>query len=226
MGRYHNYIFPNETDEYRAARDALLAEELKLRQQIEKVAALRRFLPTSGAINEDYVFQNTTGDDVRLSDLFSDKSRELFVYNFMWPPGGKACPVCTSFMDSLNGGLPHIEQYYNVAVVAKASPEDLRSWAKARNWSHLTFLSSAKNVFNSDYNAEDAEGRQLMMLNSFRKTDDGIFHTWSFELFYARDEGDKDARHPDRIWPFWSIYEVTLDGRPDGWRPAYTYGRK
>jgi len=42
----------------------------------------------------------------------------------MYEPGGNACPVCTSFMDSLNGGVPHIEPYYNFALIAQASVEN------------------------------------------------------------------------------------------------------
>jgi predicted dithiol-disulfide oxidoreductase (DUF899 family) len=37
--------FPNETSEYRAARDALLASEIALRRQMEAVAAQLRALP-------------------------------------------------------------------------------------------------------------------------------------------------------------------------------------
>ena len=37
--------FPNESAEYRAARTALLAEEIRLRRQLEHVAAMRRALP-------------------------------------------------------------------------------------------------------------------------------------------------------------------------------------
>ena len=37
--------FPNESEEYRIARDARLAEEIELRRHIERVAAQRRKLP-------------------------------------------------------------------------------------------------------------------------------------------------------------------------------------
>lgn len=37
--------FPNESPEYRKARNELLVEELELRRQIERVAAKRRALP-------------------------------------------------------------------------------------------------------------------------------------------------------------------------------------
>lgn len=223
MGRYHNLTFPNESSNYRVARDALLGEEMELRRQTEKVAALRRALPLGGAVKEDYVFQNLSGGDTQLSELFSDKCPNLLIYGFMYEPGAEACPICTSFMDSVSGGVLHMAQYFNFAVIVKAAVEELKPHAEKRNWSNLTLLSSGKTTFNLDYKAEDDEGRQGMMLNAFRKTDDGIFHTWAFELFSALKDRDRDPRHPDRIAPLWSIFDVTLDGRPSDWFPAYSY---
>ncbi len=40
--------FPNETPEYRAAREELLAAEVELRRQTERVAAQSRELPLGG----------------------------------------------------------------------------------------------------------------------------------------------------------------------------------
>ena len=111
----------------------------------------------------------------------------------------------------------------NVAVSAKASAAELNAWAKARNWSNLALLSAGKSTYNFDYKAEDDEGRRLMVLNAFRKTNDGIFHSWAFEMFYARRDDDQISRQRDRNWPLWSIFDVTLDGRPSDWFPAYRY---
>ena len=47
---------PNESPEYRAARDALLAEEIELRRHIARVAAQRRALPPGGEVKGDYQF--------------------------------------------------------------------------------------------------------------------------------------------------------------------------
>jgi predicted dithiol-disulfide oxidoreductase (DUF899 family) len=41
---------PNESDEYRRARQELLVEEIELRRQMERVAELRRNLPAGGAV--------------------------------------------------------------------------------------------------------------------------------------------------------------------------------
>ena len=49
--------YPNESTEYRKARNELLDEEMALRAQIEAVAAKRRALPLGGEVAQDYVFE-------------------------------------------------------------------------------------------------------------------------------------------------------------------------
>ena len=73
--------FPNESPAYRAARNALLAEEIELRRQLERVAAQRRALPPGGEIPQDFEFASETGA-VRLSHLFGNKDTVL-VYSMM-----------------------------------------------------------------------------------------------------------------------------------------------
>ena len=65
--------FPNESNDNRAARNALLEAEIDLRSRVEEVAQMRRALPTGGEAREDYLFVEAGADgqtrDVRLSDL-------------------------------------------------------------------------------------------------------------------------------------------------------------
>ncbi len=42
--------YPNESNAYRRARTALLAEEIELRRHIERVAEMRRALPPGGEV--------------------------------------------------------------------------------------------------------------------------------------------------------------------------------
>src|SRR5882757_3413290 len=89
--------FPNESAEYRAARNALLIEEIKLRRQLEHVAAHRRALPPGGVLPQDFELASETGP-VRLSHLFGKKDT-LMVYSMMFGPQRKSpCPSCTSFL--------------------------------------------------------------------------------------------------------------------------------
>ena len=55
--------FPNESGEYRIARDSLLAEEIELRRHIERVAEQRRALPAGGEVKKLYA----VGADLNLS---------------------------------------------------------------------------------------------------------------------------------------------------------------
>ena len=50
--------FPNESPEYRAARNKLLQREVALRREMEAVAAEIRALPPGGAVPEDYEFDH------------------------------------------------------------------------------------------------------------------------------------------------------------------------
>jgi hypothetical protein len=84
----HGIRFPNESDDYRRARTALLAEEIELRRHIERVAEQRRALPPGGEVPEDYLFEGEAGP-ARLSDLFAGK-QTLVVYNWMYGPSGRA----------------------------------------------------------------------------------------------------------------------------------------
>ena len=80
--------FPNETLEYRAARDALLKNELALRRQMEAVAAELRALPRGGEVPEDYAFEEISSDGelavVWMSELFRGGDT-LMVYHYMFP---------------------------------------------------------------------------------------------------------------------------------------------
>jgi len=50
MPKLHDKKFPGESEAYREARNNLLKAEIKLRSQVEEVAALRRTLPRGGAL--------------------------------------------------------------------------------------------------------------------------------------------------------------------------------
>ena len=226
--------FPGESDEYRRARDELLRAEMALRRQIEAVAAQRRRLPLGGVVPTDYAFQEwdpatSAARTVRLSELFEGGRDSLFMYSFMFEPGPSgrplevACPLCTSMLDGLDGGLPHVGQRVNVAIATKAPIERFEAHAHARGWRHARLLSSAGTTYNGDYGAETSDADQRPMATVFVRRDDGIHHFWSSELLTAPPEQGQDPRHVDFLWPLWSILDRTPEGRGADWRPLLQY---
>ena len=234
MTRTHDKRYPGEGNEYRAARDSLLAAEIALRKQVEEVAALRRRLPTGGKVPQDYEFDEGAADladrktvtRTKLSALFAPGKDSLIVYSFMYAPDSSApCPMCTAFLDSLNGAAPHITQRANLAVVAKAPIQKIRSWAAERGWRNFRLLSSAGNSYNADYHAETPDGSQWPLLNVFRKTKAGIHHFYATEMFFAPSEEGQNPRHVDMLWPLWNALDLTPEGRGSDWYPKIAYTR-
>ena len=159
---------------------------------------------------------------MRLSELFT-RGDTLVAYSFMYGPRmEKACPMCTSILDGLDGNAPHIAQRTNLVVIARSPLERILSFAKERGWSNVRLLSSAGNSYNRDYHGEDAQGRQWPMLNVFRKSEK-VRHTWGSELLFAKDEPGQNARHVDMLWPLWNVLDLTPQGRGQDWYPKLKY---
>jgi predicted dithiol-disulfide oxidoreductase (DUF899 family) len=237
--------FPNESPEYRAARDRLLEREIELRRAMEAVAAARRALPAGGPVPEDYVFQGAGADgapgDVRMSKLFAPGRDSLVIYSFMFPrdpgddrPGPDAgqtarlplaegpCPSCTALLDQLDGAAEHAGQHLNFAVVAKAPLPRVLAFAAERGWRRLRLLSSAGNSYNRDYHAETPAGHQRPMLNVFHRDGETIRHFWGTELLYAPTEPGQDPRHVGTLEPLWNLFDLTREGRPS-WDEQLVY---
>jgi predicted dithiol-disulfide oxidoreductase (DUF899 family) len=216
--------YPNETTVYRAARNALLEAEAELRDQTERVAAMRRELPPGGTLTEDYAFDELTGGakrSVELSELFANGQDSLFLYGFMFgQTADSPCPLCTSFLDSLNANAPHITQQISMAVSARAPIDKLQRFADGRGWNNLRMVSSHGNSYQSDYHAEKGDS-QVPMANVFVRRDGVIHHHWGSELLFA--PSDTDSRHIDMMWPLWNVLDLTPQGRGGGWYPQLSY---
>src|SRR5438046_9920183 len=96
--------YPNESREYRDARDLLLKDEQELIDKVKSVAEIRRNLPRGGQLKEDYVFQwandGKVGKSVKFSELFADKST-LLLYSCMYDPCWYT--PCPSVMSPVGG---------------------------------------------------------------------------------------------------------------------------
>lgn len=231
-GALYKERFPGESKAYRAARNGLLKAEWELRRKVEAVAALRRKLPPGGPVPEDYEFEEGAADiddtetvrRVRLSELFQ-RDASLVVYSYMYSPAmAKACPMCTSMLDSLDRTVPHAGQRINVVVVAKSPIQRIRAIARERGWRNLRLLSSAGNSYNRDYRGENEKGAQLPTLNVFTRKGGKVHHAYCTELLFAPSDPGQNGRHVDVIWPLWNLFDYTPEGRGTDWYPKLAYG--
>ena len=226
---FHGKRLPNESPEYRAARNELLAQEVSLREQLERVAALRRQLPLGGELKEDYEFEEIDLSDgstrpIRFSEIFGDNT-DLLVYSYMYGPDWESpCPSCTSVIDGINAASRHVRQQVELVVIGKATPAQLYDIAKDRNWQDLRLLSSGQNNYARDYHSQPGETSEslLPVMNAFQKENDRIRHFWASELLWTPMEGGH-PRHVDIVWPVWGLLDMTRSGRHPEKTPQLRY---
>ena len=201
--------YPNESQDYRDARDALLKGEQELIDKTKAVAAKRRQLPLGGQLKEDYVFQRANdgqvGERVNFSALFGDKNT-LLLYSFMFGPNwDRPCLSCTSLMDGFDRSAYQVTRDAAFAGIAKAQPERINAWAKERGWSQIALLSGHGSPFQADYKCQDPKNDDMQwpVMLCFTKRDGKIFLFWATEL---------PGNHVDTVWPYWNLWTSQRKG--------------
>lgn len=216
--------FPNESEEYRRARNALLVEEIELRRHLERVAEQRRQLPPGGEVTGEYRFIGENGP-VTLADLFGDKDT-LIVYSQMFGPERESpCPMCTSLLGSWDHKVPDIEQRVALAVTARSPIERIVAAKRARGWTKLKVYSDTDGAFTRAYvSPDDAD---VPGYSVFRRMTDGtIRHFWSGEVSGEMADPGQDPRGAPDLDPLWNLLDTTPEGRGTDWYPQLDYGRK
>ena len=204
--------YPNESQEYRDAREALLQEEQELVDKVRAVAAKRRQLPRGGRLKEDYTFQwandGKVGQAVKFSDLFGEKNT-LLLYSFMFGPNwDKPCTSCTSLMDGFDRSSYQVTRDAAFVAIAKAPAERINAWARERQWSQIALVSGFQSRFQAHYKcqSDDDDDMQFPVMHAFMKRDGAIFHFWATETM---------NNHVDTVWPYWNLMDFTPEGRPN-----------
>jgi len=224
LAKLNTMRFPNESPEYRKARDALLADEIELRRHIERVAEQRRALPPGGKVTKDYRFNSERGP-VGLADLFGDK-QSLVVYSYMFgPQRERPCPMCTSLLSAWDGEAKDMEQRVALAVVARSPIEKLVAFKKERGWHGLKLYSDVTGDFSRDYYALSPDGGDDAAFTVFTRRDGAIRHFWSGEMGASSADPGQDPRGAPDLMPLWTILDSTPEGRGTDWYPKLDYGK-
>jgi predicted dithiol-disulfide oxidoreductase (DUF899 family) len=210
-----------ESDGYRAARTALLAEEIELRRQIQRVAEQRRALPP-GPAAKDYRFRDEQGREIGLADLFGEHDT-LFTYLWMYgPERERPCPMCTSFVGSFDVPAPDIEQHLSLAIIGRSPVARQLAFARERGWQNLKFYQAIDEDFVRDTHwvVAGQEGAGVLVW----RRDGG-----TVRLFWAAEGGPETADPgfdphlaPDPT-PLWNVIDWTPEGRDAKWYPKLEY---
>lgn len=214
--------FPNESSEYRVARNALLAEEIELRRHLERVASQRRALPVGGEIPQDFEFASEAGR-IHFSSLFGGKDT-LMVYSMMFGPQRKSpCPSCTSFLSSLNGTAVNLRERVAIAVTARSPIERLKEFKAQRGFVNLPIFSDTSGEYTRTYvSAEDAD---IPGFSVFTRCNGKICHFYSSEMGGGMADPGQDPRGAPDLDPLWSMLDWAPEGRGTDWYPRLDYGR-
>jgi predicted dithiol-disulfide oxidoreductase (DUF899 family) len=93
---------------------------------------------------QDYTLKDTSGNEVRLSEMFGDKENLILVHNM-----GKSCSYCTLWADGFSGVAYFIEKKASFVLVSPDAPEVQKEFAESRGWKFRTY-SGAGSTFISD----------------------------------------------------------------------------
>src|SRR6516162_464494 len=140
--------------QWRAAREQLLAKEKEATRAKDAVDAARRELPMT-EVTKDYVFTGP-GGQVNLPGLF-DGRRQLITYHFMWrheqsgfPGEDQGCPTCSFLVDSI-GDLSHLHASDTTLVLVSRAPIASIERFKTRMGWAVPWYSSHGGDFNYDF---------------------------------------------------------------------------
>jgi predicted dithiol-disulfide oxidoreductase (DUF899 family) len=212
---------PNESPETQKLRAELLDAEVALKEQRERVAELRRKLPTT-ELAVDYVFEEgprdlAAGDapirERSLAALFENPRQPLILMQFMFGGAQEVpCPMCTMWADGYDGAVPHLEQKVNFAIVVAGDLAGIREHARARGWRNVRIVSSQGTSFKRDFGFENEDGGQTPGVSVFALDADGrARHFYTGAAFMTQEH----FRGMDLLSPVWNFLDLAPDGRGD-----------
>jgi predicted dithiol-disulfide oxidoreductase (DUF899 family) len=213
--------YPNDSPEYREARKRLLAEEIELRRHIERVSEMRRALPLGGQ-PRDYRFKDENGKDIGLADLFGQHDTLVTYFWMFGPQRARPCPMCTSFLGSMDIPVRDITQRVAFAVLGRSPVARQLAFARERGWRNLQFF-QAGDDFARDYRGIAPDGNEWAALDVWVKRDGVVRHFYAGEMGQDTADPGQDPRGAPDIAPLWNILDLTPQGRGQDWYPKLAY---
>ena len=219
----HRKPEPGESEAYRAARTALLAEEIELRRSMTRVAELRRALPDGPMVTADYCFRDANGGETGLAGLFG-RHDTLVAYFWMYgPERERPCPMCTNWLGAVNGNAADIGQRVALKILGRSPVERQIAFALERGWRDLEFVQTIGDDYAADHGCLNPDGTENPSLAVYRREGDAVRLFWSSGMNRELADPGQDPRDSPDIASLWSILDLTPEGRPADWYPKLRY---
>ena len=215
--------FPGESDDYRQAREALLAEEIEFRRHMTRLVEQRRALPPGPIIAKDYRFKDENGFDVGLVDLFGDRNT-LVTYFWMYgPQRDRPCPMCTNLLGALNGNADDIKQRVALKIFGRSTVDRQFLFAQERGWRQLDFVQTVGDDYARDLGLINEDGSENPALVVFRRDGGQVRLFWASEMTRDMADPGQDPRDAPDIASLWTVLDLTPEGRGTDWYPKLRY---
>lgn len=215
--------FPGESEEYREARNALLAEEIEFRRHMTRVVEQRRALPPGPVIEKDYRFKDANGEDLGLIDLFGDKDTLVAYFWMFGPQRERPCPMCANWLGAVEGNAADIKQRVALKILGRSPVSRQLAFAQERGWTDLDFVQTVGDDYASDIGILPGNGDEWAALTVFKKDGDKVRLFWSSGMDFEMADPGQDPRDAPDIASLWSILDLTPEGRGTDWYPKLSY---
>jgi predicted dithiol-disulfide oxidoreductase (DUF899 family) len=194
------------SDEWRAAREELLAEEKALTHARDALAAKRRRMPWT-PVDRTYRFDGPDGP-VGLPELFEGR-RQLIVYRFFFEPGvhgwpESGCPGCSWVADQVTHPAHLNARDTTIAFVSRAPQADIARWRTRMGWDAIPWYTLTDD-FDADMDVAEWHGHNVF----FRDEDDRVFRT-----------AFTDGRGDEALGGVWAYLDLTPLGRQETWEDS------
>lgn len=160
--------------------------EAKLKKLEDDIAASRKkmvkLLSKAGSRDvEDYELKDTSGNPVKLSEMFGDKENLILIHNM-----GRSCSYCTLWADGFSGVNYFIEKKAAFALTSPDAPEVQKEFAASRGWKLKTYSTDGSS-FTKDMGYQDDKGYYWPGVSVFHKEKDGSIRRVAKDFFGPGD---------------------------------------
>jgi predicted dithiol-disulfide oxidoreductase (DUF899 family) len=223
LAKLRRPLFPGESSDYRAAREALLANEIEFRRHMTQLVEQRRALPDGPVIEKNYRFKDENAFEVGLADLFGDKDT-LVTYFWMYgPQRERPCPMCTNLLGALNGNARDIKQRVSLKILGRSPVDRQFAFAQERGWRDLNFIQTIGDDYANDLKLIDENGFEYPALVVFKRDGDKVRLFWASEVSKDMADPGQDPRDAPDIASLWTVLDLTPAGRGTDWYPKLNY---